>query len=81
MRRLVDIRLPERLARRVPAGLTEVVVGVGAALMFLALRLLLEPLTGDVAPYALAFLAVVVASLVAGWRSALIALVVNVGKR
>jgi two-component sensor histidine kinase len=77
VRRLVDIRLPERLARRVPAGLTEVVVGVGAALMFLALRLLLEPLTGDVAPYALAFLAVVVASLVAGWRSALIALVVG----
>lgn len=77
MRRLLDIRLPERLARRVPAGLTQAATGIGAALGFLALRMLLEPLTGDIAPYALSFLAVVVASLLAGWRSGVLALVLG----
>ena len=74
MRRLVDIRLPERLQDRVPAWLTQALVGVAAALAFLALRVGLQPLTGDIAPYALSFLAVVFASLVAGWPSGLIAL-------
>jgi K+-sensing histidine kinase KdpD len=74
MRRRLRIRLPERLAGRVPLWLTQIVVGIGAALAFLALRAALAPLTGDAAPYALSFLAVVLACLVGGWGSGLLAL-------
>lgn len=77
VRRLVNIRLPERLAGRVPAGVTQLLAGAGTALGFLGLRMLLAPLTGDVAPYALSFLAVVVASLFAGWRAGLVALLLG----
>ena len=74
MRRLLNIRLPERLARRLPRWVTQLFVGIAAALAFLALRIALVPLTGDAAPYALSFLAVVLATLVGGWRAGLLAL-------
>lgn len=77
MRRVLDIRLPERLAGRVPRWLTQALVGIAAAIAFLTLRAALEPLTGDAAPYALSFLAVVLACLVGGWRSGLLALAVG----
>jgi K+-sensing histidine kinase KdpD len=57
--------------------LTHAIVGAATALAFLLLRAALEPLTGDAAPYALSFLAVVLACLVAGWRSGLLALVLG----
>lgn len=57
--------------------LVELAVGVGVALLFLALRLALVPFTGDRAPFALAFVAVVFAAVLAGWRSGLVALVVG----
>jgi two-component system, sensor histidine kinase PdtaS len=74
MRRVLNIKLPERLSDRFPRWLTQAVVGIVAAVIFLALRATLEPLTGDAAPYALSFLAIVLACLVGGWGAGLVAL-------
>jgi two-component sensor histidine kinase len=75
MRRIIRSRLPERLAGKVPPPLTELGVGVLVAIFFLALRIALVPLAGDRAPYAFVFLGIVIACLLAGWRSGLVALV------
>jgi two-component sensor histidine kinase len=75
MRRIIRSRLPERLADKVPPQLTELGVGVLVALLFLALRIALVPIAGDRAPYAFVFLGIVIACLLAGWRSGLVALV------
>ena len=48
---------------------------MAAALIMLAVRLPLEPFVGDRAPYALIFLAVVIAAVLGGWRSGLVALI------
>jgi two-component sensor histidine kinase len=74
MRRIIRSRLPERLADRVPLPLTELVVGVLIAILCLALRMALVPLAGDRAPYAFVFLGIVIACLLAGWQSGLVAL-------
>ena len=75
MRTIIRSRLPERLAGKVPPPLVEVGVGVLAAMLFLALRMTLIPLAGDRAPYAFVFLGIVIACLLAGWRSGLVALI------
>jgi two-component sensor histidine kinase len=77
MKRIIRSRLPERLEGRVPPPLVELGVGVGVAILFLLLRLALVPLAGDRAPYAFVFLAIVIACLLAGWRSGFIALVLG----
>lgn len=74
MRRLVRIDLPQRLARAVPKPVTELIVGLGMAALLFAIRLLLMPMIDSNAPYALGFLAVVLAALIGGWRSGLVAL-------
>jgi two-component sensor histidine kinase len=75
MKRIIRSRLPERLAGRVPRPLVEFGVAVVVAALFLLLRLELTPLAGDRAPYAFVFVGVVIACLLAGWRSGLVALV------
>ena len=60
-----------------PPLLVELVVGVAAALLFVAVRVALIPFVGDRSPYAFAFLGVVSAGVFAGWRSGLVALVVG----
>lgn len=75
MRTIIRSRLPERLAGKVPPPLVEGGVGVLAAVLFLALRMTLVPLAGDRAPYAFVFLGIVIACLLAGWRSGLVALI------
>lgn len=77
MKRILRSRLPERLSGALPPLATELAVGILAALLFFGLRWALQPLTGDSAPYALSFLAVVLASLLAGWRSGLVALILG----
>jgi two-component sensor histidine kinase len=67
--------LPQRWAHRLPPLLVELCIGLTAALIMLALRLPIAPFVGDRAPYALIFLAVVVAAVLGGWRSGLIALI------
>jgi two-component sensor histidine kinase len=67
--------LPQRFAHRVPPLLLELLVGLGMALLMVALRMPLTSVAGERAPYALNFIAVVVALVLAGWRSGLVALV------
>jgi two-component sensor histidine kinase len=57
--------------------LVEIAVGIVAALVMVYLRMLLTGVANDRAPYALNFLAIVLATLIGGWRSGLIALAVS----
>jgi two-component sensor histidine kinase len=66
--------LPERLAGRLPPPLVELAVGLLVAAGFFVMRMALAPLAGDRAPYAFVFISVVIASVVAGWRSGFVAL-------
>ena len=52
-------------------------VGLASAALMLAVRLAFAPMTSDRAPYALNFLGVVLAALLAGWRSGLVALILG----
>ncbi len=52
-------------------------MGVGLTVALVAIRIALMPWTGEAAPYALVFAAVVGAAVLAGWRSGLIALVIG----
>jgi two-component sensor histidine kinase len=75
MRRLVRIDLPRRLARTLPRPVTEVFVGLGVAATLVLARAALLPLLNTGTPYAFSYLAVILATLLAGWRSGLVALV------
>jgi two-component system, sensor histidine kinase PdtaS len=77
IRKILHSRLPQRWAHRVPPALVEAAIGVTAAVLMVACRVLLEPFIGDRAPYALNFLAVVSAAVLAGWRGGLLALIVG----
>lgn len=69
--------MPERLAGRVPPLLVEFAVGVLVAILVSAARMPLEPVIGQQAPYAYIFLGIVIACVLAGWRSGLVTLVVG----
>lgn len=73
------MRLPERFAAHVWPALTEFAIGAGAAVAAAAARLALTPVMNDRAPYALMFVAVVCATLFAGWRSGLAATLIGQG--
>ena len=77
MKKIIRSRLPERMADRVPPPLVELGVGIGVAVLLLLLRLALVPVAGDRAPYAFVFLAIVIACLLAGWRSGFVALILG----
>ena len=76
IRRILHSRLPERWAGTVPPLLVEVGIGLLAGVLLVLARVPFNALVGERAPYALNFLAVVVAAVLAGWRSGLVALVV-----
>ena len=75
IKRIFRSRLPERLAGRYPGWLVELSIGLAAAIAALIVRLALVPSLGERAPYALIFFAVVIAAVIAGWRSGLVALI------
>lgn len=77
MKRLVSIDLPRRWSRRLPKPVTELVVGIGVTAFFVAIRIALTPLIGEVAPFALSIIAVVLAALIGGWRAGLVSMVVG----
>lgn len=77
IRRILRSRLPERLPGRLPPLLVEFAVGITFPLLMVALRLALVPLFGEQAPFALVFVGVVGAAVVAGWRAGLLALLVG----
>jgi len=66
--------LPERLADRLPPVLVELAVGVAAATAAVGLRLTLQPFVGSHASFTFITLGMVLAALLAGWRSGLVAL-------
>jgi two-component sensor histidine kinase len=72
---LVNIDLPRRLSRRLPRPLTELLVGLGITSLFVLMRAAVAPLPDQLAPFALSFLAIVLATLIGGWRAGLVALV------
>lgn len=75
MKRILRSRLPERFAHKVPPLLVETAIGIGMAVVMTGFRSALIPWTGGVAPFALVFVAVAAAAVLAGWLSGLIALV------
>jgi two-component sensor histidine kinase len=79
LRGLVRQTVPQRLARLLPRPMTEAVIGVGVTGVFVGLRLLLLPWLGDLAPFPLAILAVVLSSLIGGWRSGAVSLMLGLG--
>jgi two-component sensor histidine kinase len=79
VRRIVRLDLPRRLGRHLPRPLTEVATGLLVAGAFAGLRIAMNPMVGTAAPFALAILAMVLATLIAGWRSGLVAILAGVG--
>ena len=77
MRRLVTTDLPRLLSRRLPRPVTELAVGVGITAIFVGLRLAVAPIVGEVAPFALSIIAVVLAALIGGWRAGLVSMVLG----
>lgn len=77
MHKILHSRLPQRWAHRAPPMLVEIAVAMLATVAMVGFRLALDDMTGDRAPYALNFLAVVLATVVGGWRSGAIALTLS----
>ena len=77
IRRILHSRLPQRLADRVPPLLVEFGIGLLAATAMVLIRMPLSDVAGDRAPYALNFLAVVIAAVAGGWRAGLWAMVIG----
>ncbi len=73
----MTIDLPRRLSRRLPRPVTELAVGVGITAAFVSLRIAIAPLVGEVAPFALSIIAVLLAALVGGWRAGLVSMVLG----
>ena len=60
-----------------PPLLVEIGIAIAVSAFFVAARILLEPVIGERAPYPFVFVSIVVASMLAGWRSGLLALVIG----
>jgi two-component sensor histidine kinase len=61
----------------VPRLLVEVAVGVTIALALVSARMSLQPIVGDRAPFTVVTLGMVIACVIAGWRSGLVAVAVG----
>ena len=75
IKRILYWRLPERLAGRFPALPVEVAIGTLSAVTMVGARMSIT--TVETTAFALNFAAVVIATVLAGWRSGLVALVVG----
>lgn len=77
MRKILHSRLPQRWSHRIPPLLVEIAIAAIVSTAMVALRISLDQFTGPRAPYALNFLAIVLATVAAGWRSGLLTLAVS----
>ena len=77
IKKILTSRLPQRQRGRLRQHAVEIGVGIAIPVAVVLFRLLLTPFAGDRAPYSFVFAGVVVASVLAGWRSGLLALVVG----
>ena len=76
MRKILRSRLPQRV-RTVPPVLVEIAVGLTLPVVMVGLRMPLYGFAGDRAPYAFMFIGAALATLLAGWRSGLVAVIVG----
>lgn len=67
----------KRVHGKAGEALAELAIGASAAIAAVALRGLLVPITGPIAPFAMNFIAAVLATLFAGWRAGTVAVVVG----
>ena len=77
MKQILRLRLPQRQRGRLRRLGIEIGIGLVIPIAVVLIRLLLIPIAGDRAPYAFVFAGIVVACVLAGWRSGLIALVLG----
>lgn len=77
VKRILRSRLPELFADRVPPLLIEIAIGVAMPVVLTLARVSMVPWTGDRAPFAFVFVAAVGATVLAGWRSGLLAVVLG----
>ena len=77
MKRILRSRLPERFAGRVPPLVVEIAAALVVTGLLAMLRIAMIPWAGDRAPYALVFVAVVGSTVLAGWRSGLLAILIG----
>lgn len=77
MRKILHSRLPQRWAQRFPPPLVEIGIAIIASVAMIGLRLSFDQFTGPRAPYALNFVAIVLATVAAGWRSGLLTLAIS----
>lgn len=77
IKRILRSRLPERLRGKLPPLVVEAAVALAVSALMTLLRVALVPWTGDRAPFAFVFVAVVGATVLAGWRSGLLATVIG----
>lgn len=77
VRRLVRLNLPQRLSNVLPRWLTEALIGIAVTLVVVGLRIAAAPWLGNFAPFSLAILALVIASLLGGWRSGAVSMVLG----
>src|SRR3954451_17170538 len=77
LRRIVRFDLPRRLGM-LPRPVTEALTAIVITAALVGFRIAVTPVVGDVAPFALALLAMVLATLVAGWRSGLLSITLGI---
>lgn len=77
IKRILRSRLPGRFAGKLLPLLVEVAIAVAASALMTLMRVALVPWTGDRAPFAFVFVAVVGATVLAGWRSGLLAILIG----
>jgi two-component sensor histidine kinase len=75
LRRIIRADLPQRLARLVPRWLTEILVATLITAAFVGLRALANPWMGDLAPFSMTYITIVLAALIGGWRSGAVSLI------
>jgi two-component sensor histidine kinase len=76
IKKILRSRLPQRV-RGVPPVLVELAIGIVVPVMMLLLRMSLHSFAGDRAPYAFMFVGAALATLLAGWRSGVLAVAVG----
>jgi two-component sensor histidine kinase len=77
VKRILRSRLPERFADRVPPLLVEIAIGMAVPIVFTLARMALVPWTGDRAPFAFVFIGAVGATVLAGFRSGVLAVILG----
>lgn len=77
MKRILRSRLPERWAPRVPPLLIETIVAIGIGVAMAVVRILITPWASDQAPFAPIFIAAIAATVLAGWRSGILAIAIG----